>query len=131
MRTLILFVLVFLTVNALAADDSGGGASSVTDFFSETLEFMKTGVYDWADTVLERVAAWYIIWNLEFKLTMLEIAAAMADSILDTFDISGQIEQLLGAIEAKLLAFVVWLRIPEALSMMLSAHIVRLILQMF
>ncbi len=130
MKVLCLVILTMISFSALAADDSSG-ASSVTDFFSETLEFMKTGIYDWADTVLERIAAWYIIWNLEFKLTMLEIAAGMADSIVSTFNVSGKIEQLLGAIDSRLLAFVVWLRIPEALSMMLSAHIVRLILQLF
>ena len=113
------------------SSDSGGGATTVVDFFSESLDFMKSGIYDVADTILERVAVWYIIWNLELKLTFLELAADVADSVVNAFDVSGQIEKLLGAIDSKILAFVVWLKIPEALSMMLSAHVVRFILQMF
>ena len=112
-------------------DNDDGALSTVTDFFEEVLGFIRKGIYDWADTVLERITAWYIIWNIELKLMFLEIAVNIADSIVKAFNISGKIEQYLGAIDSKLLAFVVWLRIPEALSMMLSAHIVRFILQLF
>ena len=122
-----------------AGQDEGGtvetesqtGTKKIVDFFSTALEFMESGVYEFADSVLERVAAWFIIWHLELKLTLLSVAAAMADALIDSFNIAGEIEKLLGKVDAKLLAFVVWLRIPEALSMMLSAHVVRFIIQLF
>ena len=111
--------------------ESQTGTKKVIDFFSTALEFMESGIYEFADSVLERVAAWFIIWQFELKLTFLDVAATIADTIVDSFDIAGKIEKLLGKVDAKVLAFVVWLRIPEALSMMLSAHIVRFILQLF
>ena len=111
--------------------ESQPGTKKVIDFFSTALEFMESGIYEFADSVLERVAAWFIIWQFELKLTFLDVAATIADTIVDSFDIAGKIEKLLGKVDAKVLAFVVWLRIPEALSMMLSAHIVRFILQLF
>lgn len=111
--------------------ESQTGTKKIVDFFSTALEFMESGIYEFADSVLERVAAWFIIWHLELKLTFLSVAAAMADALIDSFNIAGEIEKLLGKVDAKLLAFVVWLRIPEALSMMLSAHVVRFIIQLF
>ena len=111
--------------------ESQTGTKKGIDFFSTALEFMESGIYEFADSVLERVAAWFIIWQFELKLTFLDVAATIADTIVDSFDIAGKIEKLLGKVDAKVLAFVVWLRIPEALSMMLSAHIVRFILQLF
>jgi len=104
---------------------------TIIGFFEETLTFVKTGVYEYADTVLERVAAWYIIWNLEFRLFVLKMGVAVADLVIESFDISATIEDLLNDLDSRVLAFAVWLKLPEAINMVLSAYIVRFVMGLF
>ncbi len=104
---------------------------SVIGFFEETLTFIKTGIYEYADNVLERVAAWYIIWNLEFRLFVLKMGVAVADLVIESFDISATIEDLLNDLDSRVLAFAVWLKLPEAINMVLSAYIVRFVMGLF
>lgn len=128
MKAIIFTFLLFLPASEVLASQ---GSFSLSGFFSDVIHFFTVGIYEWAEDVLERVGDWFIIWSLKLMTALLDIAKFIVDSILSAFNISGTINQLLGDVNSSVLNIVVWLRIPDAISMMLSAQVVRLIISLF
>jgi len=121
-------ILCLLPAAAFAADSSSG--SSLSDTLQTFIDFISTGIYESADTILERVAAWYIVWHLELKMFWLQMAVSVAEGFIDGIGISGLINSALGGIDSAVSGIVFYLKIPEAINMILSARVARLILDL-
>ncbi|WP_420590313.1 DUF2523 family protein [Bacterioplanoides sp.] len=96
----------------------------VIDWFDDTS-------YQWADTMLERISAWVIVWWLESKLFIFQLSLNIAEGVVSTLGISEAISALLGGVDSKIANFIFWLKIPEAINTILSAYGVRMIMGAF
>lgn len=101
---------------------------SLLDSLTVFINFIENGIYEAADSILERVAAWYIIWNLELKIFWLKMALSISEGIVSNIGISSVINSALGGIDSSVAGIIFYLRIPEALNMILSASVARMIL---
>ena len=130
-KIIVFFAFSFLSLAAFAADESSAiGGRSVLDSIGVMVDWFEVGGYEMADNILERIAVWVIIWELETKLFFLEISFSIAESFINALDISGHIQSALNGLDSRIAAFVAWLKIPEAINIIASAHVTSLVFRM-
>lgn len=126
MKKQFLFIVLMLAAPAAFAEDS----TSLVDFFKKVLNFFDNGLYEVIGNVLKYYVSAVGIFSLELKMAAIEIAAGMADKIISTLNISGTINSLYSALDSKIAAFVAYLKIPDAINLLLSAHLTRFIMNL-
>lgn len=131
MKNLSVFILLILfPVFVLANDQPASAPQSVLQNLSAMLEWFDNASYEWADSILERVAAWYIVWTLDMKLFWLQLSLDISEGIVNSLGVSSEIQRYLSALDSEIANFVFWLKIPEAINAILSAYGVRIIMGM-
>ncbi|WP_221801869.1 DUF2523 family protein [Oceanobacter mangrovi] len=130
-RALLVIALMLISAFALADDTTEEETTSVVDFFQYTVDWLGDGIYKTADTVLERIQVWIFLWYLELKISMISMAASIADVLVASLSITENIKSAISGLDSRTAAMLYYLRIPDALSMLFSAYITRFILDLF
>lgn len=131
MKYCLLASLLMFTGIAFAADTpSESGNQSLLDNIGSIIGWFEVGSYKWADTMLERIASWVIVWWLEAKLFALQLSLSIAETFISALGISDTIQAALNGLPDKVTSFVLWLKIPEALNTIISAYGVRIVMGM-
>lgn len=80
------------------------------------------------DSYWERLIIWIIIAYLELKVYMIEIAYDFASQFIQSLGLSEAIQQAWATIPAPIASTFSYLRIPEAVNMLMSACLTRFLL---
>lgn len=110
-------------------NDSSSG-TSVIDFFKSILGFVDHGIYEVIGDFLKYYVSAVALFQLELKMAAIELAAEAAEALVTYLDISGTINELLAGIDSKIASFISYLKITEAITMLLSAHLTRFVLDL-
>jgi hypothetical protein len=100
---------------------------TVIEFFNYLIE-QAQNLPDVTDSYWERIITWLMITYLEAKLMTIEIAYYFANIILSSLNISDLLAAGWSSIDSQILAVFTYLRIPEAINMILSAFVTRFVL---
>jgi hypothetical protein len=111
-----------------ASTDSSG--TSIVDFFKDVLGFIDHGIYEVLGDFFKYYVYAVALFNLELKMAAIELATETAEALTEFLNISGTINELLADIDSKIAGFISYLKIPEAITMLLSAHLTRFILDL-
>lgn len=102
---------------------------SMIEFFNYITDSMGNFA-DNSDSFWERVVIWLSIAYLEVKLTALEFAYGIAYTIIDAAGISDAILNSWQGIPSTTVAVFAYLRIPDAINLLMSASLTRFILDL-
>ncbi len=130
LHSLLLVALVCLPVFAFAEEDTDSTVSTI-DFFQYVADWIAEGSYQQADSILERVSVWVIVWYLEFKISAISMASSIADVVVGSFGFSELIRSSLNSLDSRTASLVFYMKIPDAMAMILSAYLTRFILELF
>jgi hypothetical protein len=102
---------------------------SVIEFFNYIINSLQH-FGDNTDVFWERAIVWCLITYLEIKLYMMQVSYDLASSILDAINISGIIGSAFSSMDSSILGAVTYLRIPEAINIILSAMVTRFVMDL-
>ncbi len=121
MKKLLIFVVFFLPLFAFAEGPAPGSdpEPSILSVFDALFTTDANGFFE---TLFERAAAWVILSWIEFKVWLLSFSFDVALLVVESLDITGQIETQLSGLSATMYAWVSYLRILEGVNMLLSAY---------
>lgn len=83
---------------------------------------------DKSDAYWERIIVWLLISYLEAKLFFLEISYEIASALIDSIGLSDAINSAWSNIPSAPRAVMTYLKIPEAINMIMSAYVTRFLL---
>lgn len=101
----------------------------VIGFFQHIIDSMNNFA-DNSDSFWERIILWLTITYFEIKLTVIEFSYSIASSFLDAVNISQLISQYWSSLDSSILGALSYLRIPEALNIILSALATRFVMDL-
>lgn len=131
MKYLIIVFLLFSSSFAFSAEDASSGTlGSVFDALTDITSWFSDGLYDAADNVFQRMAAWVIIWILEAKLFMLGLGIEIAELFIEALGISDLLNSAFSSLDSKVSNFVYYLKIPEAINILISAYTTRFVMSL-
>ena len=102
---------------------------SIIGFFNDVVNFLN-GMPDASDSYWERIVMWVIITYLEAKLYMLEISYEIAGSIIQSIGLSAAINSAWSNVPGDVFSVLAYLKIPEAINMLISAFITRFVMDL-
>tara|TARA_B100001971_G_C17734375_1_gene307558 strand:- start:51 stop:422 length:372 start_codon:yes stop_codon:yes gene_type:complete len=123
MKYLIVFSL--LIVSGLAFAEDPQPQPSVFD------TLLGTSYNTWIDTTLERVAAWFIVSWIEFKVWALSFSYDVAVLVVSSFNLTAQIEAYLQSMSPVMYNWVSYLRIIDGVNILLSSYGAAMIMRLF
>lgn len=98
------------------------------EFLQSIADWFSTGIYDF----FTELAAYFItnmmIWYWKSKLSGLEFAWGVAQSILSTLNIGSTIQSYWAMLPGEVASGAAFFRVPEAISLMLTALATRFVL---
>lgn len=100
----------------------------VIDFFNNVLAFIHQGIYDFVTAAFAQFVIWSMVAMVEFKIMMIGFAWDVAQQILAQLDVSSYINAAFGSLEPTLFNFICFLKIPEAVNIIMSAYTTRYVL---
>ena len=128
MRYFIAIYLLFVSMYSFANTGGSGDAGSVFDALTEITAWFSNGLYESADSIFQRIAAWVIVWMLEAKLFMLSLGLEIAELFIDALGISEVLNSAFASLDSKVANFVTYLKIPEAINILISAYTTRFVM---
>ena len=126
---LVYFLISFLFLfSSSAFSDPIVSNVSLFDKLDEFFTFADSGIYLFFNDLLAEIAGWYLIWVLKSKIFFAKLGFSVASTVLENFGISDVINAAFSNLDSKIVGFILYLRIPEAFNMILSALIARIVL---
>jgi hypothetical protein len=104
---------------------------AITAFFVNIFVFINEGIYDLLTEVFSQLVEWYVIAAIEFKIFVVVFLWGVAENLLANIELSSLINQAWANIDSQLMSYLTFLRIPEALNILLQASVTRFILRLF
>lgn len=102
---------------------------SIIEFFNHILNELHN-LPETSDNYWERIVQWLIIVYFEIKLSVLEFSYSIAMTFIDAAGLSESINSAWGSISPEVFGTLSYLRVPEALNMVLSAVVTRFIMDL-
>ena len=99
----------------------------IADFFNAIWGFFES-IPSFADDILVKLSAWYVIWVTKAKIYFVGFAWDVAQEVLNQLNISATINQYWGSIDSKVMGALTFFRIPDALNIILNAHLTRYVM---
>ena len=99
----------------------------IATFFDSIWAFLES-IPAFLDDALVKLSAWYVIWITKAKIYFVGFSWQVAQEVLNQLNISGTINQYWGAIDSEVMGAVTFFRIPEALNIILNAHLTRYVM---
>ena len=104
---------------------------AITAFFVNFISFINEGIYSLLTEVFAQLVEWYVIAAIEFKIFVVGFLWGVAQNLLANIELSALINQAWSSIDSQLMSYLTFLRIPEALNILLQASVTRFILRLF
>lgn len=101
---------------------------SIIEYLQSMLEFRDSGIYQFLTEVFGEFVIWLTVGAIKFKTFMVVFAWDVAQEILNSLNISSALQAAWGALDSKLLMMVTYLKIPDAINVLISARVTRYVL---
>ncbi|MBD3639952.1 DUF2523 family protein [Marinobacter sp. DUT-1] len=102
----------------------------IADFFTAIWGFFES-IPAFLDDILVKLSAWYVIWVTKAKIYFVGFSWQVAQEVLNQLNISGTINQYWGTIDSKVMGVLTFFRVPDALNIILNAHLTRYVMGVF
>lgn len=100
----------------------------ISDFFSALWGFLDS-VPVLFDDMLVKVGAWIVIAQTKAKILFIGFAWDVAQEVLSQLDVSSTIETYWGQLDSQVLGVATYLKLPEALNMLINARVTRYVME--
>jgi hypothetical protein len=101
--------------------------NAIVDFSDQVQSFFADGIYD----LLSQWTAWFIEWAVvamwKVKLAVLAFSWDVAQNIIADLNISAFLNQAWGALNSQTLSMLFFFRVPEAVNIIVSAGVTKLV----
>jgi hypothetical protein len=101
---------------------------SILDFANQILDFIHNGIYGLITHVFSNFIAWFMVGVIKSKIFAMTFAWAIAKQVLDQLQISTYLSQAWASLDYQVLMLVTYLRLPDALNIVLSARLTRFVM---
>lgn len=101
------------------------------DFLNGVLEFIDVGLYEYADTFLQRVGAYLFVWYLELKVSTITFAWSIASGFIQALNLTGMMSAAFSNLSPDFVAFANYVKLFEAMNIIFSAYSTRFVLDLF
>lgn len=101
----------------------------IADFFN-WIALMHDQLQDVVADLFTKLSAWFVIAVTHAKIEGAKFAWGVAQEIMNSLNLSGTIDQYWGMIDSKIMGTITYLKIPDALNLILNAHLTRYVLSM-
>lgn len=98
------------------------------DFANDVSDFMHNGIFGFFIKLFSKLVVWIALAIIKFKIIVITFAWTVAQSIMDELKLSEHLTQAWAALDSKTLSLITYLRIPEAINILLSAKLTRFII---
>ncbi|SNB53797.1 Protein of unknown function [Marinobacter sp. es.042] len=99
----------------------------IATFFDAIWAFLEA-IPTFINDAMVKLSAWYVIWVTKAKIYFVGFAWGVAQEVLNQLNISGTINQYWGSIDSKVMGALTYFRIPDALNIILNAHLTRYVM---
>ncbi|OZG70419.1 hypothetical protein BTA51_26035 [Hahella sp. CCB-MM4] len=103
---------------------------AIFEFFNTITDWLTTDQYSFWEELVAYVLVQVTIWKIEFMIWSMQFSWGVAHAILDQLNISAQINQLWGNADATVAGWLTFLRVPDAMNMVLSAGVTKFVMRM-
>jgi len=100
------------------------------DFFQMVINFFTNDLYVWGYETIVEWTSWFVIGTIEAEITFLEFSWDVAKDVLETLNITAQLNDAWGNIDSGTMGYLTFFRLPECLSIILNAGATRVVMQM-
>jgi|CXWL01.1.fsa_nt_gi hypothetical protein len=103
--------------------------NAVTDF-QNYIEFLRsTWIYAFFTRFFAEAVKWAILESLKFKIMMITFSWDIAKELLASLQLSERLHSYFSGLNSDMLVFINFLKIPDAINIILSAHLTRFIMR--
>ena len=102
--------------------------NSIVDFRQQFDDFRTFGIYKFFTQWFAEFIKWSMVGWFKFKLQSLTFAWDVASEILTSLNLSTVVESAFAQLDSKVVSIISFFRIPEAINMILSAYVTRLVM---
>lgn len=102
--------------------------NAVVDLQNEIEQWRSTGIYQFFTKWFAEFIKWSIVGWYKFKLQALTFAWDVAQEILTSLNVSSALNSAFSQLDFRIVAIISFLRIPEAINIIMSAYTTRLVL---
>jgi hypothetical protein len=128
MKYLIAVFILLSSVLVFADGESTTDVGTVFDIMTDISNWFENGLYESADSIFQRMAAWVIVWIIDAKLFMLGLGLEVAEVFIDAIGISQFLNSSFSSLDNQTANFVTYLKIPEAVNLLISAYTTRFVM---
>lgn len=100
------------------------------EFLQSISDFVQQGIYDFAQEAFKYAITTGLIAYVKAQLWGLTFAWEIGQSLLQAFNVSGQIAGAFGALNSNISSALFFFRVPESVSILLSAGATRFVMNM-
>lgn len=102
----------------------------ILDAIQGIYDFLVNGSYTFVQEIFAQITLWIMVWYFKAKAAALVFLWGVGQAMLDQLNISGLINQYWGQLDSGFLGFITRYKIPEALNLVLNAHLTKFLWRM-
>lgn len=101
---------------------------TILDSLQWIIDYLYTGIYEFAEQLLQELTAWLVIAKLKGMIIMMEFSWGVAQQIMVNLDIGDYIQQGFSELDPVLMGYLNFFRVPESINLIVQAICTRLTL---
>lgn len=101
---------------------------SFIDAIQYFLNWFSTGIYEFAEQAFKEATAWYVVAVVKAKIYMVGFAWDVAKIVLENIGLSQFVNSAWGALSPKLIGYLTFFKVPDALNIVIQAYATRFVL---
>lgn len=101
---------------------------SFIDAIQYILDWLSTGIYVFFEEAFKEATAWYVVAVVKAKIYMVGFAWDVAKIVLENIGLSQFINTAWGSLNPKLIGYLTFFKMPEALNIVIQAYATRFVL---
>jgi hypothetical protein len=126
-------LIVFLSLVLLPLSSQAGVVdyfNGTVEFFNEMMDFKNSGIYQFFTHFFAEFVIWLSVGLIKSKIAAVSFAWDVAQEILISLNLSSMISQAWGYLDIKVVNLLTFFKIPEAINIVLSAHVTKFVLRL-
>lgn len=102
--------------------------NAIVDLRQDIENFFSTGIYEFFTKFFAEFIKWAVVLWYKFKLFSITFSYDIASEILSSLNLSQTIDSAFNSLDSRVAKFVSFFRIPEAVSLIISAYTTRFVM---
>ena len=104
---------------------------SIIEYMNTHISFLDSGIYEMADSLFERAAAWILVFYLKLKLAGITMSFNVATFFLDSINMTHLVQNSINSLPSQVVSVLTFFKIPVAINTIISAYTTRFIMDIF